>query len=90
MQRSVLCTHPRTRSNGYGQIGSSGATNTLILTPTVVAGSNTFTSISAGASHTCGATAAAVKCWGDNGRGQLGSGSTTLCDALALPPPAAS
>jgi hypothetical protein len=81
MQHSALIS-PATRSNGYGQIGSSSPTNTLILTPTTVAGSNTFTSISAGALHTCGATAAAVKCWDDNGRGQH---HTVRCTGTAPP-----
>ena len=68
-------------SNGYGQIGSSSAINTLVLLPTAVSGNITFTSISAGAVHTCGATAADVKCWGGNANGQLGTGSTTQCVA---------
>jgi hypothetical protein len=73
--------HHVLHSNGFGQIGSNSAINSMIMNPTVVFGSNTFVSISAGATHTCGATSAAVKCWGGNTYGQLGSGSTTLCDS---------
>jgi alpha-tubulin suppressor-like RCC1 family protein len=64
-------------SNGYGQIGANEPLNTMILSPTSVSGSNIFTSIVAGATHTCGSTATAVKCWGGNVFGQLGTGTVT-------------
>jgi alpha-tubulin suppressor-like RCC1 family protein len=45
-------------------------------TPIPVAGTNVFTSISAGLSHTCAITTANVAmCWGDNSSGQLGIAS---------------
>ena len=49
----------------------------MVMTPTAVSGSNIFTSIVAGAFHTCGSTSSAVKCWGGNANGQLGTGTTT-------------
>ena len=51
------------------------------MSPKVVLGSNSFVTLVAGAVHTCGYTATAVKCWGGNALGQLGTGSTTQFDA---------
>ena len=42
--------------------------------PARVAGSLTFTGISAGELHTCGTTAGPTFCWGRNTLGQLGTG----------------
>lgn len=64
-------------SNGFGQIGSNDAFNTMILVPKAVFGGYTFTGITAGAIHTCASSSAAVLCWGGNSNGQLGSGTLT-------------
>jgi alpha-tubulin suppressor-like RCC1 family protein len=63
-----------------GQLGTGSlATDAL---PAVVSGlSGTPIAVVAGVDHTCALTsAAALYCWGDNGGGDLGNGSTTLSD----------
>jgi alpha-tubulin suppressor-like RCC1 family protein len=62
-------------ANAVGQLGSgaSGAPSTV---PVAVSGGLTFTSLAAGAFHTCGRTAAgAAYCWGLGTSGQLGAGT---------------
>ena len=74
--------------NGYGQLGDG--TTTGRLTPVPVAGGIRFASVTAGQdfgsesgqdsydAHTCGVTPEGVAyCWGFNGYGQLGDGTTT-------------
>jgi len=65
-------------SNGYGQLGDGSTTNRYA--PIVVDASlgGTPVLLAAGNLHTCAVLDSGVtKCWGYNGYGQLGDGSTT-------------
>ena len=62
--------------NGNGQLGDG--TTTDRLTPVLVSGITTATSVSAGGSHNCAMLAdGTVQCWGVNVNSQLGDGTTT-------------
>src|SRR3989454_3814683 len=66
--------------SGKGRRHLGDGTKTNQLTPVLVQtpAGVTFAAVTAGAAHTCGVTAAgAAYCWGDNGFGQLGDGTTT-------------
>jgi alpha-tubulin suppressor-like RCC1 family protein len=68
-------------SSETGQVGN-GSNGIDVLSPTAVPGLTNVTAISAGYSHTCALLSdGTVQCWGDNGVGQLGLGSTSGPDA---------
>ena len=62
--------------NSYGALGD-GTTTTWRLTPiqTIPTGSG-VTTVAAGSGHTCALINGGVKCWGYNGEGELGDGTT--------------
>lgn len=63
--------------NVFGQVGN-GSTSFERLTPARVVGGLSFREVSAGYYSSCGVTTAdRAWCWGHNGEGQLGSGTTT-------------
>jgi alpha-tubulin suppressor-like RCC1 family protein len=65
--------------NYTGQLGDG--TTTQRITPTLVAdgamGNSGVTAVAAGGYHTCALKGGKVYCWGWNGLGQLGDGTTT-------------
>jgi len=71
-------------NNGYGQLGdgTSGVNgdnpqSADRTSPVAVSGGLAFSSLDAGAWHTCGVVSAGTAyCWGNNGYGQLGDGTT--------------
>jgi alpha-tubulin suppressor-like RCC1 family protein len=69
-------------ANGTGQLGDGTQVDRLVPTP--VGGDHRFTSIDAAGGHTCAieAQTALAYCWGQNGYGQVGDGTT---DARSLP-----
>ena len=75
-------------SNGEGQLGAAPGAEACAgvpcsTAPVAVSGDLRFTTISAGGAHTCGiATDGVAYCWGSNGGGELGDGTTT---ASAVP-----
>lgn len=63
--------------NFYGMLGRGGIGGSNQVVPESISGGNTFTTLVAGAYHTCGLEATgAAYCWGRNNRGQLGDGTS--------------
>ena len=68
-------------NNGNGQLGNSSTTDSYIPVNVTGLGSG-VTSVSAGYYHTCAVlSSGGVKCWGLNGAGQLGNGTTSTASA---------
>jgi alpha-tubulin suppressor-like RCC1 family protein len=66
--------------NFFGQLGrgTQGSDNFSFSTPAEVVGGRRYRQVRAGYSHTCAITLEDVAfCWGENGYGQLGDGTTT-------------
>jgi alpha-tubulin suppressor-like RCC1 family protein len=64
-------------SNFVGELGNGTTTRSAVPVGVVGLGSGVV-AVSAGGSHSCAVTSAgAVKCWGFNGDGELGNGTTT-------------
>ena len=64
--------------NIWGELGS-GVTSPSSNVPVAVAGGLAFRTLSTGNYHACALAGGNVAyCWGDNGEGQLGSGTTNL------------
>jgi alpha-tubulin suppressor-like RCC1 family protein len=71
--------------NASGQIGD-GTTGGDVPLPVAPMGLGSVKAVSAGADFTCAITAAgALRCWGRNNEGQLGIGTETAKEPLALP-----
>ena len=63
--------------NNNGELGAGGST-LLERTPVLVSGISNAIEISVGTGHSCALLAnGSVKCWGQNGNGQLGTNSTS-------------
>lgn len=63
-------------SGTYGQLGDETGLDSS--SPVRVQSDSSFTSVTAGAYHTCAlSSASAAYCWGSNNHGQLGDGSQT-------------
>ena len=62
---------------GDGTGGNGGDQSANRLVPVAVSGGRTYTALAAGDAHTCGlATGGTAYCWGYNGNGQLGDGTS--------------
>jgi hypothetical protein len=64
--------------NQQGQAGIGAATTGMVLTPTLVASTLTFSSIAVGGTGACGITPAGTVCWGANGGANIGDGTIAI------------
>jgi alpha-tubulin suppressor-like RCC1 family protein len=71
-------------SNTYGQLGDGTTMERDVPTPVSGGLTDEWQSVSAGGSHTCGANADQLYCWGNNASGRLGDGTTTERDVPTL------
>lgn len=64
--------------NTYGQLGIGTVSDEVFATPQRVSGGFTFDRLTVGDAYACARTTAGVwYCWGRNGHGELGTGSTS-------------
>jgi len=73
--------------NNEGQVGNGiEFTDYEDSVPRLVVGGHTFSEVAVGYLHTCGLTTAhEIYCWGDDSRGELGSGKSTPLGFTATP-----
>lgn len=71
--------------NNSEQIGIAPASGT-VYGPTRIAGPSDLTQIASGWSTNCALAGGAVKCWGYNAQGELGTGSTATASATPTTP----
>jgi alpha-tubulin suppressor-like RCC1 family protein len=72
----AVATDDQTYCWGSGYLGNN--TTGVAVTPTVVNGGLSFTTLAAGSGYHCGTiVGGAAYCWGDNRNGRLGNGTTT-------------
>jgi alpha-tubulin suppressor-like RCC1 family protein len=87
---SHACSLQKTRElecwglNDAGQLGDR-TTVTRSLPGALPSLGATLGDLALGARHTCALVAGGVRCWGDGGRGQLGTGLTTALSAASVP-----
>ena len=64
--------------NADGELGDGSGTGQLTPVPVAAPPGVSFLAVSVGGNHSCGVTASgAAYCWGSNGAGELGDGTTT-------------
>jgi len=67
--------------NNYGQLGRGSSNDDRNPTPAPILSVSGFTSVTAGAGHTCGVTGDSAYCWGRNDQGMLGIGDNADRDS---------
>ena len=76
--------------NGSGQLGNNSTTDSPLPVSTGLIGGGSASSYNkflvAGSDFTCSSEAGSVKCWGENGSGQMGNGGTTDVTTPTLVP----